>query len=74
MQCDLSASCARGLDRDDPVRSFGQRFYEPPGTINMDGNSLGLLSRDAEPEELVATWPWSTMMRCGCARHCGRAA
>lgn len=36
------------LDRADEMASFREHFYIPPGTIYMDGNSLGLLSRDAE--------------------------
>jgi kynureninase len=36
------------LDRSDPLARFRERFFLPPGTIYMDGNSLGLLSRDAE--------------------------
>lgn len=61
MQCDLSASYAQGLDRDDPLRSFGQRFYKPPGTIYMDGNSLGLLSRDAERTLLERLEEWKSL-------------
>jgi kynureninase len=39
---------ARSLDRADPLKAFRKRFYLPPGTIYLDGNSLGPLSRDAE--------------------------
>ncbi|MGB7294314.1 MAG: hypothetical protein WBC70_01880, partial [Candidatus Aminicenantales bacterium] len=39
---------ARSLDRADSLRAFRKRFHLPPGTIYLDGNSLGLLSRDAE--------------------------
>jgi kynureninase len=39
---------ALGLDRADELAHFRDRFYIPPNTIYMDGNSLGLLSRDAE--------------------------
>jgi kynureninase len=39
---------ARNLDRADPLRAFRKRFPRPPGTIYLDGNSLGLLSRDAQ--------------------------
>jgi kynureninase len=38
---------ARHLDRADPLRRFRGRFFTRPGTIYLDGNSLGLLSRDA---------------------------
>ncbi len=36
------------LDRRDPLAHFRERFYLLPNKIYMDGNSLGLLSKDAE--------------------------
>lgn len=36
------------MDHQDPLRGFRKRFFIPPDTIYMDGNSLGLLSEDAE--------------------------
>ena len=39
---------ARELDQADPLARFRPRFHVRPGTIYMDGNSLGLLSIDAE--------------------------
>jgi kynureninase len=39
---------ARELDRADPLASFRDRFEIPANTIYLDGNSLGLISRDAE--------------------------
>ncbi len=49
---------AHELDAEDPLSHFRKRFYLPEGTIYMDGNSLGLLSRDAEQSLLrvVAEW------------------
>jgi kynureninase len=49
---------ARRLDRTDPLKRFRRRFPTPPGTIYLDGNSLGLLSRDAEASlaEAVESW------------------
>lgn len=49
---------ARRLDRDDPLKGFRRRFYIPHGTIYLDGNSLGLLSRDSEAalEKTVRSW------------------
>jgi kynureninase len=41
-------SLALELDTADPLSRFRDRFYIPPGKIYVDGNSLGLLSRDAE--------------------------
>jgi len=43
-----SEAFAAALDRADPLARFRRRFHVPRGTIYMDGNSLGLLSRDAE--------------------------
>lgn len=45
---DTSESFAKELDGSDILARFRQRFYLPAGKIYMDGNSLGLLSKDAE--------------------------
>jgi len=49
---------ARRLDRDDPLKKFRKRFFARPGTIYLDGNSLGLLSRDSRAalEKTVRSW------------------
>ncbi len=39
---------ARTLDVEDNLSGFRARFHIPPGKIYLDGNSLGLLSEDAE--------------------------
>jgi kynureninase len=50
---------ARRRDAEDPLRSFRDRFYLPPGGgIYLDGNSLGLLSRDAEASLLRVLNEW----------------
>jgi kynureninase len=49
---------ARRLDRDDPLKRFRRRFFTPPGTIYLDGNSLGLLSRDAAAALKKAADAW----------------
>lgn len=46
------------LDEDDPLAPFRDRFYPIPGVIYMDGNSLGLLSRDAEGTLLRVLEEW----------------
>lgn len=38
----------KSLDNNDPLGHFRQRFYIQKGTVYMCGNSLGLLSKDAE--------------------------
>ena len=53
-------ACARELDRTDALAPFRDRFYLLPDTIYMDGNSLGLLSRDAEASLLATLAAWKT--------------
>jgi kynureninase len=52
--------CALALDRVDPLAFFRDRFYLLPDRIYMDGNSLGLLSRDAERSLLDTLEAWKT--------------
>ncbi|MDZ7724008.1 MAG: kynureninase [candidate division KSB1 bacterium] len=49
---------AQKLDEQDPLRSIRDRFYINPDEIYMDGNSLGLLSKDAEASlaRIVDEW------------------
>ncbi len=49
---------AKELDRQDPLASYRQRFYVPKGIIYADGNSLGLMSKEAEESlaRVVAEW------------------
>lgn len=49
---------ARDFDARDPLAAFRDRFYIPPDTIYLDGNSLGLLSRDAEASVTWAMESW----------------
>ncbi|KUO48930.1 MAG: kynureninase [Desulfitibacter sp. BRH_c19] len=50
MQCKfkLTKEFARNLDSKDQLAPFRKRFYIPKDKLYMDGNSLGLLSIDAE--------------------------
>src|SRR6056297_2502226 len=41
-------SYARKLDEQDELSKFRHHFFIPDNTIYMDGNSLGLMSREAE--------------------------
>ncbi|HDT12834.1 MAG TPA: kynureninase [Candidatus Aminicenantes bacterium] len=52
---------ARRLDRADPLKRFRRRFAVPRGTIYLDGNSLGLLSRDAERSLVKALRSWRVL-------------
>ena len=49
------------LDAGDPLSGVRERFYLQPGAIYMDGNSLGLLSRDAEVSLLRVLDEWKTL-------------
>jgi kynureninase len=52
---------ARRLDRADPLRRFRRRFYARPGTVYLDGNSLGLLSRDSAASLRKVVKSWETL-------------
>jgi kynureninase len=54
----LGAEFAAAYDASDPLARFRERFYLPPETIYLDGNSLGLLSRDAEASLMQALDAW----------------
>jgi kynureninase len=54
-------SYARALDVADQLAPFRARFYQLPGAIYLDGNSLGLLSRDAEAAVIRALEQWRTL-------------
>ncbi len=56
-----SEDYARALDAADTLAAFRDRFYLAPGTIYLDGNSLGLLSRDAEAEVLRTLDQWKRL-------------
>jgi kynureninase len=59
MHLDLQDAIAR--DRDDPLAAFRARFYLPPDRVYLDGNSLGLASRDAEAAVLEALDEWKEL-------------
>lgn len=52
---------ARKLDEADSLRPFRERFYRREGEIYLDGNSLGLLSRDSESSVLRVLEEWKTL-------------
>ncbi|HWI60754.1 MAG TPA: kynureninase [Symbiobacteriaceae bacterium] len=55
---ELGPEYALARDEQDPLRSFRDRFYTKPGRIYLDGNSLGLASKDAEAAVLKALGDW----------------
>lgn len=57
----LGEKFAERLDAGDPIASFKDRFYLRENQIYMDGNSLGLMSRDAEKSLLRVMEEWKTL-------------
>jgi kynureninase len=51
---------AAELDARDPLAAFAAEFHKPPGTIYLDGNSLGLLCKPAEAALMEAVEAWRT--------------
>lgn len=49
------------LDTSDPLVGFRNRFHLLPNKIYMDGNSLGLMSKDSEAAILSAIDQWKTL-------------
>ncbi|MDL2259746.1 kynureninase [Deltaproteobacteria bacterium OttesenSCG-928-K17] len=56
----LGIEQARQLDEADPLKDFRRRFYINEGEIYMDGNSLGLCSKDAEAAVINMLEVWKT--------------
>ncbi len=52
---------AQKLDSTDPLAKFRSRFHIPKGTIYVDGNSLGLLSKDSESSVCRVLDEWKTL-------------
>jgi kynureninase len=57
----VDADYAAELDRADELGAYRSRFYLPSGGLYFDGNSLGLLSRDAEAAVLRTLEEWKTL-------------
>ena len=49
---------AQKKDAADGLKKFQERFYKQEGIIYMDGNSLGLCSKDAEASLMEALDAW----------------
>ncbi|UVI31667.1 kynureninase [Paenibacillus spongiae] len=49
---------AKELDKEDSLGRYREEFYLKPGSIYMDGNSLGLLSKRAERTLLESLEDW----------------
>ena len=58
---ELGEMFALKMDANDPLASFRRRFYRIPSSIYMDGNSLGLMSKDAEETLNRVVNEWKTL-------------
>jgi len=58
---ETSEEFARNTDATDTLAKFRSRFYVPKGTIYVDGNSLGLLSKDSESSFSRVIDEWKTL-------------
>lgn len=57
----LGEDFALELDARDALAMYKERFYKLPDCIYMDGNSLGLMSKDAEKTLLRVIEEWKTL-------------
>ena len=57
----LGEDFARKLDAEDPLSKYSARFYRISDCIYMDGNSLGLMSKDAEETLMRVIDEWKTL-------------
>ncbi|MGD0802730.1 MAG: kynureninase [Candidatus Bathyarchaeia archaeon] len=68
LEYELGEDFALKLDAKDPLAIFRNRFYHIPNSIYMDGNSLGLMSRDAEESLQRVANEWKTLGIAGWGR------
>ena len=61
MDFELGEGYALELDAKDPLAGYKERFYHLPRAIYMDGNSLGLMSKDAERALNRVVEEWKTL-------------
>ena len=61
MEFKLGEDFALEMDAKDPLAGFKDRFYHLEGSIYMDGNSLGLMSKDAEKTLLRLIEEWKVL-------------
>jgi len=58
---DTSLDCAKRLDQEDPLSHFQERFHILKDKIYVDGNSLGLMTKESEKSLLRVINEWKTM-------------
>src|SRR2546427_8935262 len=61
MEIEAAESEARAMDAADELAPFAEHFYRVPGIVYLDGNSLGLLSKDAEASLLAVLDQWKRL-------------
>jgi kynureninase len=61
MELEATERCAEVWDAQDELARFRACFYCDPAKIYLDGNSLGLLSRQAEASVLRVLEEWKTL-------------
>ncbi|MBA3970055.1 MAG: kynureninase, partial [Gemmatimonadetes bacterium] len=61
MSFEPTLAYAQQLDAQDTLAHYAERFYRRPGQIYLDGNSLGLLSQNAEASVLRVLEQWKTL-------------
>ncbi len=60
-QFSVEEELALRLDSEDPLAEYRNRFFIPEESVYFDGNSLGLLSKEAEEDLLRVLTEWKTM-------------
>ncbi len=58
---DISKQYSLRLDDEDPLSKYRDEFYVPEGTVYLNGNSLGLLSRRAESSVVNVKEEWKEL-------------
>lgn len=58
---DEGLAFAKQMDQQDVLKDFKKRFYINEGELYMDGNSLGLCSKDAEESVMRALEDWKKL-------------
>ncbi len=58
---ELGEDFAKDMDKKDPMAKYKERFYIKENEIYMDGNSLGLMSKDAEESLLAVIDEWKNL-------------
>ncbi|MCP5107810.1 MAG: kynureninase [bacterium] len=57
---ETNESFALQMDADDSLKRFRERFYIPENTLYLDGNSLGLMSKNSEESVQRVMEEWKT--------------